>query len=144
MVNINPNQSRFGRLAIAILVAMSLGTHLSAGNVRALTNSSNTQSMQIAENSLTTLSNSTNSILRDVVRQMEPALTNFLSTYSSALLNSTIVKLESKYKTNKLSIDWDISSDAKLFVVVKVDNKQYCYQGTGEYRIKLVKSKRCR
>ena len=144
MVNINPNQSRFGRLAIAILVAMSLGTHLSAGNVRALTNSSNTQSIQIAENSFTTLSNSTNSILRDVVRQMEPALTNFLSTYSSALLNSTIVKLESKYKTNKLSIDWDISSDAKLFVVVKVDNKQYCYQGTGEYRIKLVKSKRCR
>ena len=123
---------------------MSLGTHLSAGNVRALTNSSNTQSIQIAENSLTTLSNSTNSILRDVVRQMEPALTNFLSTYSSALLNSTIVKLESKYKTNRLSIDWDISSDAKLFVVVKVDNKQYCYQGTGEYRIKLVKSKRCR
>ncbi len=140
----NPNQSRVRRLTIAIIVATSFGVQLFAGNLQALKISSSTQANQIAEGSYTMLSNSTNSILRDVVRQMEPALTSFLSTYSSSLLNSTIVRLEGKYKTNKLSIDWNISSDAKLFVAVKVDAKQFCYQGTGEYRIKLVKSKRCR
>lgn len=140
----NPNQSRVRRLTVAIIVATSFGVQLFAGNLQALKISSSKQANQIAEGSYTLFSNSTNSILRDVVRQMEPALTSFLSTYSSSLLNSTIVRLEGKYKTNKLSIDWNISSDAKLFVAVKVDAKQFCYQGTGEYRIKLVKSKRCR
>jgi hypothetical protein len=85
-----------------------------------------------------------NSILADVVKRMEPALTHFLSTYSFTLLNSTETLLENKYRSKGLSIDWNISPDAKLFVVVKLSRKTYCYRGTGSYRIKLVKSSRCK
>ena len=85
-----------------------------------------------------------NSILRDVIRQMEPALTNFMTTYSFNRITSTTSSLERKYQSNSLSISWDISSDAKLFVVIKVNGKQFCYTNIGAYSIKLVKSKRCK
>ena len=87
---------------------------------------------------------STNAILADVVKRMEPALTHFLSTYSFTLLNSTETLLENKYRSKGLKIDWNISPDAKLFVAVKLSSKTYCYRGTGSYRIKLVKSSRCK
>ena len=85
-----------------------------------------------------------NSILRYVIRQMEPALTNFMTTYSFNRITSTMSSLERKYQSNSLSISWDISSDAKLFVVIKVNGKQFCYTNIGAYSIKLVKSKRCK
>lgn len=85
-----------------------------------------------------------NSILKDVIRQMEPALTNFMTTFSFNQITSTTSSLERKYSSNRLSIDWNISSDAKLFVVIKVNGKQFCYTNIGAYSIKLVKSKRCK
>jgi hypothetical protein len=84
------------------------------------------------------------SILRDVIRQMEPALTEFMTTFSFVRLSKTTSNLEAKYRSNKLSVKWDVSSDAKLFVVIKVSGKQYCYTNTGDYSIKLRKSTRCR
>jgi hypothetical protein len=86
----------------------------------------------------------TNTILADVVKRMETALTHHLSTYSFTLLHSTETLLENKYRSKGLKIDWNISPDAKLFVVVKLSRKTYCYRGTGSYRIKLVKSSRCK
>jgi len=85
-----------------------------------------------------------NSILKDVIRQMEPALTIFMTTFSFNQITSTTSSLERKYRANSLSINWDVSSDAKLFVVIKVNGKQFCYTNIGAYSIKLVKSKRCK
>ena len=86
----------------------------------------------------------TNTILADVVKRMEPALTHFFSTNSLTLLYCTETLLETKYRSKGLKIDWKTSPDAKLFVVFKLSRKTYCYRGTGSYRIKLVKSSRCK
>jgi hypothetical protein len=75
---------------------------------------------------------------------MEPALTHFFSTNSLTLLYCTETLLENKYRSKGLKIDWKTSPDAKLFVVFKLSRKTYCYRGTGSYRIKLVKSSRCK
>lgn len=83
------------------------------------------------------------SVLKEVVRLIEPAITNFLTTYSFSQLNSTESQLELKYKSRRLSISWDISKDAKMFVVLVLSGKRSCYQVTGEYRAKLTKSSRC-
>ena len=88
-------------------------------------------------------SSSDRKILSKVVREMEPVLTRFLTNFDINALTSSVVKLERKYKARKLDIDYNISRDAKLFLVVKISNKRHCYQGTGNNRIKLVKSKRC-
>ena len=86
---------------------------------------------------------STVSILSEVVRKMEPALEGFLSTYSGVKLSITIEKLEYKYRSKKLSIDYDFS-DSTLFVAVKLSGKRFCYRATTPgNRIKLVKSTRC-
>ncbi len=90
------------------------------------------------------ISATTNTILTDVVKRMEPALTHFFSTNSLTLLYCTETLLETKYRSKGLKIDWKTSPDAKLFVVFKLSRKTYCYRGTGSYRIKLVKSSRCK
>ena len=86
---------------------------------------------------------STASILSEVVRKMEPALEDFLTTYSFTKLTPTIDKLEYKYRSKKLNIDYNFS-DNKLFVAVKLSGKRFCYRATTPgNRIKLVKSTRC-
>lgn len=83
------------------------------------------------------------SILRDVVKQMAPAITNFLTTYSFTKIQAAESSLESKYASKRLNISWDVSTDAKMFVVVLLSGKKYCYQVKGEYSATLVKSSRC-
>ena len=86
---------------------------------------------------------STASILSEVVRKMEPALEDFLTTFSFTKLTPTIDKLEYKYRSKKLNIDYNFS-DNKLFVAVKLSGKRFCYRATTPgNRIKLVKSTRC-
>ena len=86
---------------------------------------------------------STASILSEVVRKMEPALEDFLTTFSFTKLTPTIDKLEFKYRSKKLNIDYNFS-DNKLFVAVKLSGKRFCYRATTPgNRIKLVKSTRC-
>ena len=87
--------------------------------------------------------NSDAAVLKDVLKQMAPALTNFLTTYSFTKINATESYLESKYSSKRLGISWDISNDAKMFVVVLLSGKRYCYEVKGEYSAKLVKSARC-
>lgn len=82
-------------------------------------------------------------VLKDVLKQMAPAVTNFLTTYSFTKINATESYLESKYSSKRLGISWDISSDAKMFVVVLLSGKRYCYEVKGEYSARLVKSSRC-
>jgi len=82
-------------------------------------------------------------VLKDVLKQMAPAVTNFLTTYSFTKINSTESYLESKYSSKRLDISWDISNDAKMFVVILLSGKRYCYEVKGEYSARLVKSSRC-
>jgi len=123
---------------------ISLGSTLPMNHVQAATTVVRENSIGNANYSFIQPSATINSILSDVVRQMEPALTDFMTTYSFDRVSRTANNLEAKYRSNRLSIDWDVSSDAKLFVIIKVSGKQYCYTNTGAYSIKLKKSTRCR
>lgn len=86
---------------------------------------------------------STSTILADVVRQMEPALTDFFTTWSFDMVTQTQSRLENKYKRYRLSVNFDVSKDAKLFVTVKISGKRYCYTNVGANSIRLKSSKRC-
>ena len=87
---------------------------------------------------------STASILSEVVRKMEPALEDHLTTYTWTKLNGTIDKLEYKYRRLKLTVENKVSKDAKWFVVIRLSGKRFCYRATTPgNRIKLVKSTRC-
>jgi len=137
-------KQRTQRLAILPLMLISLGATLPMNHVQAATTDVRENSIGNANYSFIQPSATINSILSDVVRQMEPALTDFMTTYSFDRVSRTANNLEAKYRSNRLSIDWDVSSDAKLFVIIKVSGKQYCYTNTGAYSIKLKKSTRCR
>lgn len=87
---------------------------------------------------------STASILSEVIRKMEPALEDHLTTYTWTKLNGTIDKLDYKYRRLKLTVENKVSKDAKWFVVIRLSGKRYCYVATTPgNRIKLVKSTRC-
>ena len=135
---------RTRRFSILLFSLISLFAPLTVNHVQAATTDVRQNSIGSANFSLIQPSATIKSILSDVVRQMEPALTDFMTTYSFDWVSRTTNNLESKYRSNSLSIDWDISSDAKLFVIIKVSGKQYCYTNTGAYSIKLKKSTRCR
>ena len=137
-------KQRTQRLAILPLMLISLDVTLPMNHVQAATTDVRENSIGNANYSFIQPSATINSILSDVVRQMEPALTDFMTTYSFDRVSRTANNLEAKYRSNRLSIDWDVSSDAKLFVIIKVSGKQYCYTNTGAYSIKLKKSTRCR
>ena len=84
------------------------------------------------------------SILKDVVKRMTPAITDFLMNWKFKMIGDTTYYLESKYAYKRLKIDWDnVTSDGKMFVVVLLSGKKYCYQVKGEYSATLVKSSRC-
>ncbi len=125
-------------LATPLPIAKTVNAQESSSPILRLSNSESTSVVHIFTPQI-----SDQRILADVVRQMEPALTNFLTKYDFTKLNSTMDKLETKYKKNRLSIDYSVSNDAKLFVVVRIGLKKYCYRGTGNNRIKLYKSTRC-
>ena len=137
-------RQRTRRFSILLFSLISLFAPLTVNHVQAATTDVRQNSIDGANLSLIQSSANINSILRDVVKQMEPALTDFMTTYSFDRVSRTQSNLEAKYRANSLSIDWDVSSDAKLFVVIKVSGKQYCYTNTGAYSIKLKKSTRCR
>jgi hypothetical protein len=82
-------------------------------------------------------------VLKDVLKQMAPAITNFLTTYSFTKINAAESYLESKYSRRVLAISWNISDDAKMFLVVSLSGKRYCYEVKGDYSAQLVKSSRC-
>jgi len=128
-------------LAFALVFLIS---SLSVNQTAAATTDSNQNFIADTTSSFNRPSVTDSSILRDVIRQMEPALTEFMTTFSFVRLSKTTSNLEAKYRSNKLSVKWDVSSDAKLFVVIKVNGKQYCYTNTGDYSINLRKSTRCR
>ena len=123
-------------IVVALFPLMTSATNANALRSYQTKNSGLTSSSQV-------LLGSTNSVLADIRRYMEPALTDFLSTYIDSNLVSTMVRLEKKYRSKRLNLDYNISKDAKLFVVIELSGKRYCYRGTGEYRIRLISSKRC-
>jgi hypothetical protein len=90
------------------------------------------------------VSTTTASILSEVLRKMEPALEDSLTyPYSQDKLSSTREKLMQKYRLKKMTIK-EVFSDDKLFVVIKLMGKRFCYRATTPgNRIKLVKSTRC-
>lgn len=137
-------RQRTRRLSILLFTLIGLAAPLTVNHVQAATTDVRQNSISNANYSFIHPSATINSILSDVVRQMEPALTDFMTTYSFDRVSRTTNNLEAKYRSNRLSIKWDISSDAKLFVIIKVSGKQYCYTNTGAYSIKLRKSTRCR
>ena len=137
-------RQRTRRLSILLFTLIGLVAPLTVNHARAAITDARQNSIVNANHPLIQPSATINSILSDVVRQMEPALTDFMTTYSFDRVSRTQSNLEAKYRANSLSIDWDVSSDAKLFVVIKVRGKQYCYTNTGAYSIKLKKSTRCR
>ena len=137
-------RQRTRRLSILLFTLIGLVAPPTVNHAQAATTDARQNSIVNANHPLIQPSATINSILNDVIQQMQPALTNFMTTYSFDQVSRTANNLEAKYRSNRLSIDWDISSDAKLFVIVKVNGKQYCYTNTGTYSIKLNKSTRCR
>ena len=132
------------KLFVLAFALVFLTSSLSVNQIAAATTDSKQNFIADTTSSFNRPSVTDSSILRDVIRQMEPALTEFMTTFSFVRLSKTTSNLEAKYRSNKLSVKWDVSSDAKLFVVIKVNGKQYCYTNTGDYSINLRKSTRCR
>jgi len=140
----NPRMRNVQKFAVIIFAIVFLSSPMQVNQVIAASQNTNTSSQLNTTHQYSRPSASINSILNDVIRQMEPALTDFMTTFSFDRVSRTANNLEAKYRSNGLSVKWDISSDSKLFVVVKVSGKQYCYTNIGVYSIKLRKSTRCR
>ena len=132
------------KFSVLMFALVFLNSPLQVNRVTAASLNTNKSSQSNTSHQYSRPSASINSILNDVIRQMEPALTDFMTTFSFDRVSRTANNLEAKYRSNGLSVKWDVSSDAKLFVVVKVSGKQYCYTNIGSYSIKLRKSTRCR
>jgi hypothetical protein len=142
--NMELNMRKIRTFAVLIFALVFLNAPLQMNRVTAASTNTNKSFQSKTSHRYIRPSASINSILNDVTRQMEPALTDFMTTFSFNRVSKTESNLEAKYRSKKLSINWDVSSDSKLFVVIKVSGKQYCYTNTGKYSIKLRKSTRCR